>query len=639
MFVCVCEPACSAFCARARMLRAHPHANSNARTGLSACGCVGACSGHVPRNVGAQCVVHAHQRQRMLRSPRLVRWPPLSHCAAVTGALESVHASGGASRGDVAEAAEPPGGSAALGYLSHYQPTPAAGYCDDSGQERQGGAHGIGVSGAGRGAVEKDAEEALGLLAMLDASSASHMLSGASRAGVRAGAASLLPSAVAGLSGGDGQRASGDTRTAADASDSASVSQGDWDDSVQDLEISGQSSTKSRDYRDAPEKHGTWPDGGHVAPDAVTGKQEEAGLSKADDFSLTLSDDTPSILKTGGSFGEEARDQPVTPRRHARGAVGNDEVQEESEVVVQEERHVQVLLEDDAERDQGRGAVARPFLSGTTGPSAAGRKASPPHFPKAGSSGGGGSVGSGGGGEGGESSSEACGSRPSSRLTDAGSRPSSRLTDAAMDGEGAAGASDLDSAGRSSMFRPPLPAPSSRPSSRSGMASSVPSPPASATGVGSSASSSSSHTSAAAVRRRMEMAAGSSAGGTSKGTPGKAPQAQHAVDIHEVAGRLRRGEVVGDEDASWMRLLQVFLALSACAQGATRERGRERADSARAPVWRKRVCVCLCDCVLDGAGMRDASPSSSAAGHQERAEGKPGKGCGDRRHRRQTPKL
>ena len=96
-----------------------------------------------------------------------------------------------------------------------------------------------------------------------------------------------------------------------------------------------------------------------------------------------------------------------------------------------------------------------------------------------------------------------------------------------------------------------------------------------ATGAGSSASSSSSaHTSAAAVRRRMaEMAPETAAAAessarerrdeltlaheASKGRRGDARYGDHVVDIHEVAGRLRRGEVVGDDDAEWLHLLQV----------------------------------------------------------------------------------
>jgi hypothetical protein len=95
-----------------------------------------------------------------------------------------------------------------------------------------------------------------------------------------------------------------------------------------------------------------------------------------------------------------------------------------------------------------------------------------------------------------------------------------------------------------------------------------------ATGAGSSASSSSSaHTSAAAVRRRMaEMAPETAevkssarerrdelalAHEASKGRRGDARYGDHVVDIHEVAGRLRRGEVVGDDDADWLHLLQV----------------------------------------------------------------------------------
>ena len=84
-----------------------------------------------------------------------------------------------------------------------------------------------------------------------------------------------------------------------------------------------------------------------------------------------------------------------------------------------------------------------------------------------------------------------------------------------------------------------------------------------ATGAGSSASSSSSaHTSAAEVRRRMaEMAPETAAAAGSSARERRDELAlaheAHVVDIHEVAGRLRRGEFVCDDDADWLHLLQV----------------------------------------------------------------------------------
>jgi len=57
-----------------------------------------------------------------------------------------------------------------------------------------------------------------------------------------------------------------------------------------------------------------------------------------------------------------------------------------------------------------------------------------------------------------------------------------------------------------------------------------------------------------ARERRDELALVNEA---SKGRRGDARYGDHVVDIHEVAGRLRRGEDVGDDDASWLLLLQV----------------------------------------------------------------------------------
>ena len=251
--------------------------------------------------------------------------------------------------------------------------------------------------------------------------------------------------------------------------DSGIVSQSDLDDSVQDLEISGQ----SRDDRDEPDKQGTKPDAtrndGVDAPAAEVAETEELGQSN-DDFSLTLSDDT---------------------------AVHGDEVQND--------RQVQKRAEYDGlgdQGDQGGVAVAPPLFSDPSGPRDTGRKQletgggrgrgggggggagagggeeaafkpSSSRAPKPGYSGfdrggeGAGSSGSGNVGGGGESSSEGWGShpstRPSSRFTDVGgSRPSSRLTDAPLDEEGMAGGVDMESTGRASHLRPPLAAAFSR---------------------------------------------------------------------------------------------------------------------------------------------------------------------------------
>ena len=199
------------------------------------------------------------------------------------------------------------------------------------------------------------------------------MLSAATRAGASAAAASLLPRKSAGLGDAGGEQlATSYTPASRVPSDSASisqvffsfysdylfvylffylfiylftdsgiVSQSDLDDSVQDLEISGQ----SRDDRDEPDKQGTKPDAtrndGVDAPAAGVGEKEQLGQSN-DDFSLTLSDDT---------------------------AVHGDEVQND--------RQVQKSAEFDGlgdQGDQGGVAVAPPLFSDPSGPRDTGRK-------------------------------------------------------------------------------------------------------------------------------------------------------------------------------------------------------------------------------------------------------------------------
>ena len=85
----------------------------------------------------------------------------------------------------------------------------------------------------------------------------------------------------------------------APAGDDATSSQlSDWDDSVQDLDITGHESSAI-----AAAAAGLGGGGGVRKNELAAGKSESLEQSR-DDYSMSLSEDTPSFVRGGGSFGK-----------------------------------------------------------------------------------------------------------------------------------------------------------------------------------------------------------------------------------------------------------------------------------------------------------------------------------------------